>query len=84
MSLKKYMPSTQTKAAFHITFLKKFFIFKRDIKKFCFFKILVPIQYKKACLKPLQEDKVIFLEISAEELSNSDRLLYNTLIYKLI
>ncbi len=82
MSLKKYMPSTQTKAAFHITFLKKFFIFKRDIKKFCFFKILVPIQYKKACLKPLQEDKVIFLEISAEELSNSDRLLYNTLISK--
>ncbi len=82
MSLKKYIPSSSKKAAFHIKFLKDFFIFKRDIKKFCFFKILIPVQYKKACLKPIKDDKVIFFELQADELSNSDRLLYNTLVKK--
>lgn len=77
MSLKK--SDIPSKPAFHITFLKNFYIFKRDIKKFCFFKILVPFRYALAKRRPIEDNKVIFLEISSSRLSDNYKILFNRL-----
>lgn len=80
MSLRKYVPTAARKTAFHIRFLKGFYNFKQDIKKFFFFKIMIRTQYALACRHRIQPDKVVFLEITADELTNSDRVLFNALM----
>ena len=81
MSLRKNeLIVEERKAPFHQTFLKNFFYFKRDIKKFCFFKILIPFKYNKAKLKPIKEDKVIFMELTSPELTGSYKPLFNKLV----
>ena len=81
MSLRQsYQRKEERHSPLHQEFLKNFFYFKRDIKKFCFFKILVPLKYKKAGLRPVQDNKVVFMELTAPELSDNYKLIYNRLV----
>ncbi len=81
MSLKnKSIVIQERKEPLHQKFLKNFFYFKRDIKKICFFKILIPFKYHTAGMKPVKENKVVFLELTSPELSSNYRLLFDKLI----
>ncbi len=80
-----HITNEKAKDPFHIRVLKDTYRFKQRIKKFCFFKVLIPFKYNIACMKPIEDDKVVFLELHSANLSDSYKLIFNELIrnYKL-
>lgn len=64
----------------HFRKLKSSFIKRTNpLYKFWVFKILYPSAYRKAAKKPVDENKVVFIELRLPSLTNSFKLMYDTL-----
>lgn len=53
---------------------------KKKWKRYIEKKILCPLVYKWNCRKPVQDNKIIFMEVRLPKLSNSFQLLYDELV----
>ena len=52
----------------------------KTVKMYLIRRVYYPCVYKRACRKPIQENKIVFMEVRLAGLSNSYQLLYDELV----